>query len=679
MFDFSVRRIAPSAVAALVAMLLVAPALHAGSGALRDGRIATLTTEGDPVALSPAQFENVPELSKTDPVLAGEPSAPRRGNQIQGGAPIPGATDLAFEGFGFDDNITENSGFVFIPPDPIGAAGPEAVVAVVNTMVEIRTKGGHLVAREGLRTFFAPVSPLTFTFDPKIVYDHYAGRFVIVTLEQVTGAATIDPGNISKFFLAVSKNSNPRSLTTDDWWFHAIDAKTIIAAPAPPRERWADYPGFEIDEEAIYITANMYSFVPFGLFGGVRLWIVDKGLGSGGFYDGGAASVTKHDPYAGGGIATTTMPALVFGAGGVGGAGSSLGTFLVSYSGLSDGVDEYVQVVTVDDPLGTPTFTQEFVLIGNIENFPPGGLLDAPQLGTSTLIEVNDRRALDATWRDDRLWLTTTIRPNAGPDLDQTTAHWWKLDTSAGPGAITLDDQGDIGGEDIAPGTSTFFPSVAVNSDGDAKFGFSASAASIYAGAYVTGRRDLAPAGTVEASDVVHAGEDSYVRTFGGPRNRWGDYSGISLDPTNDRFFWVFNQYADERGTPTGPPTAREDGRWGTAWVRCKFLGSRNQRGDVVTAMPSAGLVLEQNHPNPFNPTTTIEYRLPSEGFVSVDVLNVRGQIVRSLFEGRAPSGSHTLVWDGRDASGTAVPSGTYFYRVQGLGAAQSKKMILLK
>ena len=100
-----------------------------------------------------------------------------------------------------------------------------------------------------------------------------------------------------------------------------------------------------------------------GAFGGVRLWIVNKGV-SGGFYGGGTASWNVYNPYAAGsGFENTTMPAQVFGAGGV---GSNIGTFLVSYSALTDGTNEYVQVVRVDNPLGTPSFSLEFVDVENL-------------------------------------------------------------------------------------------------------------------------------------------------------------------------------------------------------------------------------------------------------------------------------------------------------------------------
>lgn len=483
----------------------------------------------------------------------------------------------AFEGFGFDDNRTE-TGFLFIPPDPMGAAGKDRVVAVVNTMIEARDKEGVLLWRDSLRDFFAPLSPTTPTFDPKIVYDHYADRFVVVTLELVLGStmAPTNPGNQSRILLAVSKKHNPKTPTAADWYYHAIDAKTTInflfgTPPAvTPFDTWADYPGFELDEEAVYVTANMFTHFGGGAgYGGVRLWIVHKA----GFYGGGPAVATKHDPYATGGIPTTTMPALVFGdKHGDPGAGPGIGTYLVSYSGLSDRVDEYVQVVRINNPTTAPTFTQEFVNIGNIEDFTaPTALPDAPQpfeTGCTAPIEVNDRRALDAVWRDGSLWMVMTIKPNSGPDVNQTTAYWVQLDTSAVPGPITVADQGGIGGEDIASGTFTYYPSVMVNRKGSTGFGFSASAPTVFAGAYATGRGSDDPAGTVEPSALIKAGEACYFRMFGGTRNRWGDYSGIALDPSDGKFFWAFNEFADTRGTPTNSGT--QDGRWGTAWGKFK-------------------------------------------------------------------------------------------------------------
>lgn len=475
---------------------------------------------------------------------------------------IPGPLDPAvaagFLGFGFDDNAVQ-TGSYFIPPDPIGTAGTDRLIAVVNTMIEARSKSGTLLWRDSLKDFFASASGNlgTNTFDPKVIWDHYKNCFLVVALEK-TDTAQGGAVNASRILLAVSKTATPATATSTDWYYHTIDSKINISGI----DRWADYPGFAVDEEAVYITSNMFAFAANGgAFGGVRLWIVNKGV-SGGFYGGSTVSVTVNNPYASAGTATTTMPAQVFGAGGV---GSNIGTFLVSYSALSDGTNEYVQVVRVDNPLSVlPLFTQQYIPVGNID--AAIALPNAPQLGTANLINTNDQRAQNAVWRDNALWITATGLPPSGSDTGQVTAHWFKLN-AVGANTITLADQGNIGGEDVAPSTYTFFPSVAVNAAGDAMFGFAGSAETIYAGAYAAGRQADDTAGTVQPTVTVKAGVDYYYRAFGGTRNRWGDYSGIAVDPTDYRFFWVFNEYADTRGTVL----SGEDGRWGTAWAKVFF------------------------------------------------------------------------------------------------------------
>ncbi len=481
----------------------------------------------------------------------------------------------SFLSMNFDDNRDENDGFAFIPPDPIGAAGHSRVIAVVNTMIESRNKGGALKWRTSLQNFFSDAGATTFTFDPKIVYDPYEDRFVVVTLERVQGTSSAGPDNESRIFLAVSKSGNPKTPTARDWYYLSIDAKQTVFGSF---DGWADYPGLEVDEEAVYVTANIFTFNPFGFYGGNRVWIVGKD----GFYDGDAASAGVYDPAgASGFISTTMMPAQVYGDGGVGGPGSSLGTYLVAYSGLTfggPGAPEAIQVITIDDPLGAaggPFFAGEFVVLGDIENvggscsFP--ALADAPQAGRAELIEVNDRRALDAVYRDGQLYAVATIDPFGPCDpgiAGETTAYWARMDATGGPGTIVLADSGLIDGEDIAPNTTTFFPAIAVNRNNDMKVGFSASAPTIFGGAFAAGRRIGDGAGTIGPTETIKAGEDAYFRTFGGPRNRWGDYSGISVDPSNEKFFWVFNEYALMRSDT--PDSSGGDGRWGTAWGRTK-------------------------------------------------------------------------------------------------------------
>lgn len=482
---------------------------------------------------------------------------PREPWELSFDAPFPlaPAVGTSIEGINFDEDSL-NSGFFHIPPDPIGAAGPDHVVSLVNTSIEWHTKEGVNQLSQKLGpspgSFFDPLTPVNNTFDPKVIFDAAAGRFIVVSLERNdTGAPSPGPANTSRILVAVSDDADPNGT----WYFLAINSKTTSAGI----ERWADYPGLAVDEEAIYITANLFSFSADGQdFGGVRLWIIDKAT----LYAGTGGSFTVHDPYADGGFATTTQPAMVLGSPPAG----SIGTYLVVYSGLSNSVDEFLQIFRVDNPLAAPTFLgPQFINVGNIENFT--SFPDATQNGTTTRIETNDRRALNAVWRNNRLWTTSTIVPFSGPDSGQVTAHWWELNT-ASPGALTLIQQGDVGGEDAAAGAQTFFSSITVDAFNNMAIGFSISAPGIYPGAAYTGRLATAPAGTTQPVVIFAPGVDYYVRTFGGTRNRWGDYSGISLDPSESSTFWVFNVYALARGTVFG----EEDGRWGTRWGKFSFI-----------------------------------------------------------------------------------------------------------
>ena len=86
------------------------------------------------------------------------------------------------------------------------------------------------------------------------------------------------------------------------------------------------------------------------------------------------------------------------------------------------------------------------------------------------------------------------------------------------------------------------------------------------------------------------------------------------------------------------------------------------------------------NHPNPFNPSTMVEYTVPTRGRVTVAIYDARGARVRTLVDGKVhEAGSHTTEWDGRADSGAAVTSGVYFARVECAGAFESKKLVLLK
>ena len=99
---------------------------------------------------------------------------------------------------------------------------------------------------------------------------------------------------------------------------------------------------------------------------------------------------------------------------------------------------------------------------------------------------------------------------------------------------------------------------------------------------------------------------------------------------------------------------------------------------DGGSAIPTA-YNLNQNAPNPFNPTTTIKYALPRMSHVELVIYDILGREVRRLVQETQPAGYHTVVWDGRNSSGLGVASGVYFYQIQAGSYTELKKMTLLK
>ncbi len=97
-----------------------------------------------------------------------------------------------------------------------------------------------------------------------------------------------------------------------------------------------------------------------------------------------------------------------------------------------------------------------------------------------------------------------------------------------------------------------------------------------------------------------------------------------------------------------------------------------------VPAVPSV-VRLSQNRPNPFNPLTTIHFELPAGGSVRLSIYDLGGRLIKELANGVYPAGGHEARWDGRDAAGRAVASGSYVARLEAGGLRDSMRMTLVR
>ena len=645
-----------------------------------------------------------------------------------------------YSGVNFDDEAA-SSGYYHIPPDPNGAVGTTHLVSIVNASIQFFTKAGALLTTKRLGknvttatgSFFESLSPQNGTFDPKVIWDQYSNRFIVVALEKTTST--------SRILFAVSANDDP----TGTWYFSAINSKITISG----QPSYTDFPGLGVDDKAIYVTANMFQFSN-DANSGSRVWIINKSP----FYSGGTASVNVYDQFGSAGLAgyATTIPAQMFGT-----LGATQGTYLVSANWYSSNTD-YLSVISVTDPVGSPTFTNTFINLGDINNLAsfPG---NAPQLGTSTTIDAGDSRLMSVVWRNNILWACNTVNPPSGTDANQATAHWYKISTSGTP---AISDQGNIGGEDIATGAYTYYPSISVNSSNAIVVSFAASAPTIYAGAYAAGRLSTDAAGTIQSSKTIQAGLDYYIRTFGSGRNRWGDFSSSSVDPSDGQTFYVFNEYAMTRGTgstdngrwatlfgvfPTSElpveltnfssvvnngivnlswQTATETNNYGfdverkvvsdqqSVFEKIGFVsgaGNSNAPKDYsFTDQPTGGTKfsyrlkqidndgnykyydainvtlsenqtaeLMQNSPNPFNPSTAIKFYISKISNVSIKIYDMLGKEVTTLVDRQTDAGYHIVYWNGNDKYGSDVSSGVYLYKLTAGSFTQTKKMLMLK
>jgi hypothetical protein len=105
---------------------------------------------------------------------------------------------------------------------------------------------------------------------------------------------------------------------------------------------------------------------------------------------------------------------------------------------------------------------------------------------------------------------------------------------------------------------------------------------------------------------------------------------------------------------------------------------SADTQAEALSDLP-ATFAVSRNYPNPFNPTTTIRYQIPSDERVTLTVYNVLGQMVRTLVDQHQTAGYYSVIWDGRNESGVELGSGTYFYSIRAGEFGEVKSMVYIK
>ena len=112
--------------------------------------------------------------------------------------------------------------------------------------------------------------------------------------------------------------------------------------------------------------------------------------------------------------------------------------------------------------------------------------------------------------------------------------------------------------------------------------------------------------------------------------------------------------------------------------VGTQYYDNENNLICLAVEQPE-GLSLKQNYPNPFNPSTTIEFSLDINDNIELIIYDIRGEKIKTLVSDFILSGSHIVVWDGRNNNGFSVPSGVYIASLELSNAIFSKKLTLIR
>ncbi len=394
----------------------------------------------------------------------------------------------------------------YIPPDPYIAVGPTHLVSVVNSRFRILTKTGTVVSTIEAASWFSSALPGCDPFDPKVLYDHYAKRWVMVWLHL--GSST------AYYLVSVSDDSIP----TGTWYNWALPSHVNGSVNSG---NWGDYQGVGYDDKALYITSNQFTFS--SSYNYVKLRIIPKTD----LYVTSPGVVNWKDLW----DLRTPNGEVVFGTRPVRAYNNPSEFYLVSRSPFVTGT--YFTVHKVLNPLTTPSITAVNVPV--VAYADPN---DAGQLGGSQTIDGGGSNIRnEPVYRNGKIYLTHSVKSGTGGLY--SSVRYVVIDVASGTAV-----------EDKAMGADNYFhtyPAIEVDPADNIVLTYTRSGTNEYAGAYYTTR----PAGslTLSGSKTIKAGSGYYYKTFGGTRNRWGDYNGIWLDPSNPSRMYALTEYVASTNT----------------------------------------------------------------------------------------------------------------------------------
>ena len=461
----------------------------------------------------------------------------------------PNPPTVDFEGIKIADTIAAGQGF--LPPDTNGDVGPAHYVQTVNSSFRVWDKAGNpLTPLTTFPTLFGPLGApcgSSADGDPIVLYDQLADRWLISEFCTVA-----NPNNHQ--LIAISKTGDPTGA------YYLYDFMM-------PNNKFNDYPHFGMWPDAYYMTDNQFNQA-----GTVFL--------QGGVFAFNRAKMLVGDPTAGYVYFDTAVLFPPGGANGPDGIGGMLPADMEGYIPPAAGAPcpfAYFQAGEFGEPgdqlrifdfhvdFGVPansTFTERAgsplavaafdpIPVPNTRNVVPQ---PPPATAASFLDAISDRLMYRLSYRNfgssETLIANHTVNAATNP-LFRAGVRFYQLNRATPTGAFTIGEQ-----QTWAPADTEqrWMGSAANNFQGDVAVGFSTSSLTVFPSVRYAARlgTDTAGTGLAQGETVIEAGGGSQTHTSG----RWGDYSDITVDPSDDCSFWYTQEYytvSTEPGNTTAP------------------------------------------------------------------------------------------------------------------------------
>jgi hypothetical protein len=564
------------------------------------------------------EFEE-PESEK--PVVPPSPSQPNIAL-----APMP-APIQNFDGLSFTQTVTGGQAGAGFPPDVNGDVGPNHYIQAVNDAWAIYSKTGTLLAAFTENALWlgagtgTPCDSSNFG-DPVVLHDALADRWILTNF-----AFTTSGGNpVAPFYqcFAVSKSSDP---VAGGWWLYAVRMDPG-GTGLPPVGYLNDYPKFGVWTDCLYMATNEFQ-MPAGAYRGVAF-----------------GSFNRADLFAGHALTSSN---------------SSLG-FLASSNVFSMLPSNLLGTSAGSlPPAGTPNYfvyESQTAFAFDVRKFTPGAgcgaggtlgnavsvsqstysdpgqnIVPQPPPATSgnNLDSLGDRLMQKAQYRKigsaESLWVVHTVR---GAGSGTARPQWAEINVSGGNVSTTAVQQ-----QIYAPDATLYrwMGALAVDRLGNMALGYATSNASSpnFPSIAYSGRLVGDPLNNLSQTETVLVqGAGSQVNTCGGAAcHRWGDYSSMSIDPTDDCTFWYTNEYYDSQ-------TSGNSGNWHTRIGSFRFPSCTTET-TTHTVTPSVGTpsgTIAPSTPQTVDDGDTTSFTLtPSSGFEIASVGGTcGGTLVNNVF-----------------------------------------------